>query len=139
MLEDVTEDYNTLLTKYQEMTIFSSAQGISLRSQQLALLSGIGHIMASDPEIGRLLGKIEQDSSFGELNALQKRNLYLIHKGYDEQVALPESLVTEIQRQSSLANNAWKKAKAANNWHLFQPYLERNIELSERTWPPGRQ
>ncbi len=146
MNEHLLTNYNQLIAKHRELSIFSSAQGnpglgyddqdapkgINLRSQQLALLSGIGHRMATDPEIGKLLVSIEQDSGYNDLNILQKRNIHLIRKGYDEQVALPESLVTEMQRQSSIANDIWRKAKAANNWGIFRPELEKNIDLAKK-------
>jgi carboxypeptidase Taq len=146
MKETLLKNYNQLLTKYRDLSIFSSAQsilgwdmltkmppkGISLRSQQLALLSGIGHRMATDPEIGLLLGRIEDDSDYDGLNESQKRNIHLIRKSYAEMVALPESLVTEMQKQSSLANNVWRQAKDANNWEMFRPELEKNIELVKK-------
>jgi carboxypeptidase Taq len=43
-----------------------------------------------------------------------------------------EDLVTEIQRQSSIANNVWAQAKTANNWELFRPELEKNIDLTKK-------
>lgn len=146
MKDHVLENYNQLLTRYRELTIFSSAQGvlgwdmmtkmppkgINLRSEQMAVLSGIGHRMATDPEIGSLLGRIEQDSNYSDLDSIQKRNVHLMRKSYDEQVALPESLVTEMQRQSSIANAVWKKAKAENNWEMFRPELEKNIDLVKK-------
>jgi len=147
MREEITTDYSRLLEKYREMAILSSAsgilgwdmmtkmppKGINLRSQQLALLSGISHRMATDPAIGALLERLEQSQAQEQLDSLQKRNLHLIRKGYDEQAALPESLVTEMQRQSSLANNIWAKAKAANDWKMFLPELEKNVELAQKS------
>jgi carboxypeptidase Taq len=146
MNQDLLTSYNQLMTKYRELAIFSSAQGIlswdmmtkmppkgiNLRSQQLALLSGIGHRMATDPEIGQLLVRIEQDSGYQDLNHFQKRNVHLIRKSYDEQVALPENLVTEMQRQSSIANDIWRKAKASNNWEIFRPELKKNVDLTKQ-------
>ncbi len=146
MNKQLQHDYDRLLEKYREIVIFSSAagvlgwdmqtymppKGINLRAEQLALLTGIGHRMATDRSLGRLLSKIEQSSGFAELSDLQKRNIHLIRKGYDEQVALPEDLVTEMQRQSSIATDVWKKAKADKDWKTFLPELEKNIELTKQ-------
>ena len=46
---------------------------------------------------------------------------------------LPEELVTAIQRQSSIAHDIWKKAKASNDWELFRPELEKNVDLAKRS------
>jgi carboxypeptidase Taq len=107
-------------------------KAIGLRSQQLALLSGMQHKMETNPEIGALLEKIERHSNYDKLSAIQKRNLYLIRKNYDEQTKLPEELVMEIAKQRTVAVNVWKKAKAAKNFSMFRPELEKNIELAKK-------
>ncbi|MDD5703607.1 MAG: carboxypeptidase M32, partial [Dehalococcoidales bacterium] len=146
MQENISRLYSQLLGKYRETAILSTAagvlswdmmtkmppRGINLRSQQLAVLSGTVHRMVTDREIGMLLRGIENDPEFANLDAVQKRNVHLIHKGYDEQSALPESLVIEMQRQGSIANDTWRKAKLANDWKMFYPELEKNIELTRR-------
>lgn len=146
MKDELITHYSELMDKYRELAVLSSAEsilhwdmltkmppgGVALRSQQLALLSGIAHRMATSPEIGRLLGSIEQHPDYDKLDSLQRRNIHLIRKGYDEQTALPESLVTEMQRQSAIATDVWKKAKARNDWGMFRPELEKNIELAKR-------
>ena len=48
-------------------------KGITLRSQQLALLSRIEHKMSTDSEIGRLLEKIMGHSEYDGLDGSFKR------------------------------------------------------------------
>jgi len=146
MTEDLFSNYEKLMEKTKEIAIFNSAQAvlnwdtetmmppkaIGLRSQQLALLSGMQHKMETNPEIGALLEKIERHSNYEKLSAIQKRNIYLIRKNYDEQTKLPEELVMEIAKQRTIAVNVWKKAKAAKNFSMFRPELEKNIELAKK-------
>ncbi len=146
MSTDLAKTYTRLMAKYRDLSIFSSAQdvlswdmmtnlpprGIKLRSHQLALLSGIAHRMAASPEIGRLLARIERDSSFQELAPLAKRNVRLMRKTYDEQVAIPESLTSEIERQNAISYFVWRGAKHANDWKAFLPELEKNVALAKR-------
>jgi len=56
----------------------------------------------------------------------------LIRKNYDEQTKLPEELVMEIAKQRTIAVDVWKKAKAAKNFSMFRPELEKNIELAKK-------
>ncbi len=107
-------------------------KGIGLRSQQLALLSQIGHKMATDPEIEVLLSGIEKHSDYDTLDNLQKRNVYLLRKHYDEQTKLPEELVVETARQQAIAVDVWKKAKAAKNFAMFKPELEKLLGLRKK-------
>jgi len=146
MTENILSNYRKLMDKTKEIMIFLSTEAImqwdmetmmppkaiDLRSQQLALLSGIQHKMETDPEIGALLNAIERSKEFDELDTVQKRNVYLIRKNYDEQTKLPEELVKEMAKQHVIAIDAWKKAKAAKNFAMFRPELEKNVELSKK-------
>jgi carboxypeptidase Taq len=146
MTENLLSNYKKLMEKIKETTIFNSAQAIiqwdmetmmppkaiGLRSQQVALMSGMQHKMETSPEIGKLLESIEKHSNYAKLDAVQKRNIYLIRKNYDEQTKLPEELVVAIAKQRAIAVDVWKKAKAAKNFAMFRPELEKNIELAKK-------
>jgi len=104
-------------------------KAVNLRSQQLGMLSQIEHRMSTDPEIEKLLTTIEKNADYGNLNELQKRNVYLVRKLYDEQTKLPEKLVVETARQQAIAVNTWKKAKAAKDYAMFKPELKKMLDL----------
>jgi len=146
MAESLISSYKKLMEKAKNLFILQSAaaivhwdmetkmppKAIKLRSLQLAMLSRIGHKMSTDPEIGGLLEDIMKHPEYERLNAVQKRNMYLIKKHYDEQTKLPEELVVEIARQEAIAVDAWKKAKAAKNFSMFKPELEKIVELKKK-------
>lgn len=146
MSEPVKFNYEKLMTKVKDLIVFQSAgaivhwdmetmmppKAIQLRSQQLALLSRIEHKMSTDPEIGKLIDAIMRDKNYDTLNDVQKRNVYLIKKNYDEQTKLPEELVAEIAKQRTIAVDVWKKAKAAKNFSPFKPELEKLVDLEKK-------
>ncbi len=105
---------------------------VKQRSLQLELLSRINHKMSTDPEIGRLLEAIYAHTEHKMLGPLEKRNIYLIKKSYDEQTKIPEKLVAELAKQQALTVNVWKKAKAAKNFSLFKRDLEKLLGLSKQ-------
>ena len=121
-------DYDKLLSKNKDLRILQSAEDIihwdmetkmppravQLRSQQLALLTRIEHKMSTDSEIGKLLTRISSSPEFEGFNQIEKRNLHLIKKNYDEQTALPEKLVEEMARQQAVTVNVWKTAKTSH-------------------------
>jgi carboxypeptidase Taq len=107
-------------------------KGIKTRSLQLAMLSRIGHKMNTDPEIGRLLEEIMKHPEYGSLDIVQKRNLYLIKKSYNEQTKLPEELVVKISKQKAITIDTWKKAKAAKEFKKFEPELEKLFNLKRQ-------
>ena len=146
MSEKAPSSYKKLMEKVKDLLTLQSAtaiihwdmetmmppKAIGLRSQQLALLSRIEHRMSTDPEIGRLLEEVMRPSEYDKLDAVQKRNAYLVKKNYDEQTKLPEELVAEIAKQQAITVDVWKKAKAAKNFSMFKPELEKLVELEKK-------
>jgi carboxypeptidase Taq len=88
--------------------------------------------MDTDPEIGKLLRQIMESPGYGKLDNVQKRNMYLIKKEYDEETKLPEELVVGIARQQAISIDVWKKAKASKNFSAFKPELEKMVELKKK-------
>ena len=139
--------YKKLLTRTKDLIVLSSAQSIiqwdmetmmppkavEQRSQQLALLSRISHKMSTAPEIGKLLNALLAGSQYDALSEVEKRNVYLIKKNYDEQTQLPEKLVEETARQQAITVNTWKKAKAQKNYALLKPELQKLVNLNRKT------
>lgn len=142
----LTSSYDKLMAKAKEITILQTIEsivdwdmetkmppkGINLRSQQLAMLSQIEHKMSTNPEIETLFSKIEKHPDYDTLNELQKRNVYLIKKQYNEQTKIPEELVVETARQRAITIDVWKKAKAVKNFRMFKPELEKLLELKKK-------
>jgi carboxypeptidase Taq len=137
---NVPKEYEALLERSKQLAVLGSAgailqwdmetkmppKGINLRSQQMALLSVMGHRMLTDPEVGRLIEASEKSKNLGEA---EKRNIWLAKKAYGEATKLPERLVFETEKQRTVSTGAWKKAKASNDWKSFKPELEKMIEL----------
>jgi carboxypeptidase Taq len=146
MTETLASNYKKLMEKAKDLFVFGSAESIiawdmetmmppkaiKLRSEQLALLSRFEHKLSTDPEIGSLLQKIMKDPGYEKMTAIEKRNIYLIKKNYDEQTKLPEELVAAIAKQRAISVDVWKKAKAAKNFAMFKPELEKIIELQKK-------
>jgi len=116
-----------------DMEIYMPSKAVEQRSQQLALLRRIRHKMATEPKIGKLLKDIQTSPEYEKLGQVEKRNLYLISKSYQEQTALPEKLVAELAMQEALTVNTWKKAKAKKDFNLYKQDLQKLIDLNKQT------
>ncbi|MCX6655836.1 MAG: carboxypeptidase M32 [Candidatus Bathyarchaeota archaeon] len=146
MNSNLQKAYDGLLTKSKELNILQSTTAIvswdmetkmppkalNLRSQQMALLELMGHKMLTDPQMGKTLEDIEKAPGYAELDRVQKRNVYLTRKAYDEATKLPESLVFDTAKQQTIAIGVWKKAKAAKDYKMFKPELKKMIELRQK-------
>ena len=146
MDSNLQKTYDELLVKSKELAVLQSTTAIvgwdmetkmppkalNLRSQQIALLEVMGHKMLTAPTLGKTLEGIEKDPGYTELDKVQKRNVYLARKAYDEATKLPESLVFETAKQQTIAVGVWKKAKAAKDYKMFKPELRKMIELRQK-------
>ncbi len=141
---NVDSAYKQLLAKTKDTIVLGTAQGIihwdmetmmppkavEQRGEQLALLSRINHKLGTDPQIGTLLSTIQTSPEYGAMGHLEKRNVYLINKGYREQTALPEKLVGDLAMQEAVTVNTWKKAKAKKDFNLYNGELQKLFDLS---------
>lgn len=139
--------YKQLLAKCKDIIVLSTAEGIihwdmetymppkavEQRSEQLALLSRIHHQLSTDKQIGEFLKTIKEGPTPEFFGHVEKRNLELIEKSYNEQQALPEKLVSQLAMQEALTISAWKKAKAQKDFKLFKADLQKLFELSKET------
>ncbi|MGD0803864.1 MAG: carboxypeptidase M32 [Candidatus Bathyarchaeia archaeon] len=146
MNTNLQKSYDELLVKAKDLAIFNSTtalvewdmetkmppKALNLRSQQMALLGLIGHKMLTDPSVGKIIESIERDAGYIDMDQVQRRNVYLTRKAYDEATKLPESLVFETAKQQTIAVGVWKKAKAAKDYKIFKPELKKMIELRQK-------
>ena len=104
------------------------------RAEQLALLEGIMHQKLTSPEIGRLLSALGADDDRpegkGDFSVEDKAFVREIYRNYKRASRLPESLVTEMARQTGLAHTSWVNARKNADFSVFEDSLSRIIELN---------
>jgi len=106
------------------------ARGVVERAEQLATLEAIIHQRATDPALGDALDEADAGAGAGDGVSVHDRALLReVRRAYEHRVKLPESLVTEIARQSSVNQAAWVRAREASDFALFASELERTVEL----------
>nr|MDO8085700.1 carboxypeptidase M32 [Candidatus Sigynarchaeum springense] len=137
------DDYNKLLEKAKELLVWTATSNIigwdfetympkgstEQRSMQMAALEQLIHEKTVDPEIGRLLASVKSSPEFKDAGEVERRNIHLIQKLYDEQTKLPAELVEKIAKEYAISVEAWKRAKAAKDFSIFKPELEKTIDL----------
>jgi carboxypeptidase Taq len=95
----------------------------SARASQLATLQGLYHERLVEPALGDWLHASKTHST--DEQAMVR---VLTHER-DRAVKVPARLVKELAEAQSLAISAWKDARQANDFSLFQPHLERLLTL----------
>jgi len=106
--------------------------GAENRGNQMALLAGLHHEKATDPRIGGLLEVLEGSDLVRDSEAVAAVNVREIRRGYDRQTKLPRTLVEELARTTTLAQQEWVVARQKNDFLHFQPWLEKIVHLKQR-------
>ena len=103
--------------------------GAAHRGEQMALLARLAHEMATAPAIGDLLNAVENTDLTRDLESDAAVNVREIRRSYDRQVKLPQRLVEELARVTSLAQQVWQEARKADDFAAFRPSLEKIVAL----------
>ena len=106
--------------------------GAEIRAQQLATISGLVHRRMTSNEYKELLEAAEQAVADEEADSPRDANVREVRRRYDLATKIPEELVVEITRTSTLARRAWVDARDSNDFPGFLPWLEKTVELSRK-------
>ncbi|MGC8643088.1 MAG: carboxypeptidase M32, partial [Isosphaeraceae bacterium] len=137
--------YNELIQKIRQLGLLASCSavlswdeqtymppgGALHRAEQMALLAGLHHERATDPRIGELLEVLAGSSLTDDPESVQAVNIRESTRSYKRQTLLPRSLVEELARATSLAQQAWVAARRASDFARFQPALARIVGLKK--------
>src|SRR5262249_26086569 len=107
-------------------------QGSAYRAEQVALLARLRHEMVTAPQIGQLLGEVEQSPLMQPSDAVPAVNVREIRRTYDRLVRVPKELVEELARVTTRAKQAWQDARKAKEFATFLPWLEKIVHLKRQ-------
>lgn len=121
--------YAQQVVNYDGETVGPS-KGVDARGQALAVLAEQEHEAAYGLRAGALIAALEERA--GELDALHADELRVFSRDFREMGAVPAQECADFARLTSKANHAWKRAKAASDYALFEPYLEQIVASMKR-------
>jgi carboxypeptidase Taq len=97
-----------------------------IRGQQMATLAGLAHELFTDAQTAALLdGAHPQDDTDGAVLRVTRRD-------HDKATKLPTEFVEEYTRACSDAHHAWVEARQHSDFKVFQPHLQRVLDLTRR-------
>lgn len=106
--------------------------GASGRADQISTLRGLAHQLLVGEQTARfldeltpLLDELPYDSDDASLIRVVKRE-------YEKRSKIPVELVVEIARTAGLAKEAWKEARAKADYRIFEPMMQRTVELQRK-------
>ena len=97
-----------------------------IRSEQIALIQGLIHDRLISNKTKRLL---EHSNKAQNLDIIDQAYLREANREYEIAIKVPNRLIKRMAKAASLGQQAWEKAKNKNKFTIFQPYLEKIVEI----------
>ena len=103
--------------------------GAEDRGNVLETVAGLSHRMFTSADMGEMLAELvpyaENLDPDSDDACLIKRTAH----DYEKMTRVPGEWVAEFARITTLAQVAWEEAKTENRFEIFQPHLEKVVEL----------
>ena len=102
------------------------------RAEQIATLQTLAHESFVSPEMERLLGEwvdLETGETTSQFDDTSRAFLHETWRDFNRAKKLPSKFVNSLERECSLAQQVWAKAREKNSFSSFLPNLRRIIAL----------
>jgi carboxypeptidase Taq len=106
--------------------------GAVARGRQTATLARLAHEKFTDVALGRLLDRLERDTSSLPPDSDDASLVRVTRRLYERSARMPASLVSELDEHAARTYRAWTAARPANDFAAVRPLLEKTLELSRR-------
>jgi carboxypeptidase Taq len=103
--------------------------GAGARADMADTLQRVLHARETDPEVGRLLDRLEPWAAGEDPDADDARLVHWARRDFEKAVRVPADLAAEITRAKAVGLQAWQQALVAGDFSLFRDALARHIEL----------
>jgi carboxypeptidase Taq len=106
--------------------------GAGVRAEQLGTLAGIAHERFTAEELGELLEELRAYESDLDYESDEASIIRVARRDYERARRVPTELRAEMVRAGAHGHHEWLRAREANDYEVFRPALERNVELKRR-------
>jgi carboxypeptidase Taq len=102
------------------------------RGNQQAILSRILQEWATAPELGKLLEELKPYGESLDPDSNDARLIKVSAKDFVKATCVPTEYVVEFAQVTALAQQAWMEARQKSDFSVFQPHLEKIVDLRRR-------
>jgi carboxypeptidase Taq len=119
------------LLGWDERTYMPTAAG-EYRAEQMTFISGEVHRRRTDPRLGEWLQELSNSPLAADPHSDEGATIRQLRRDYDKRCKLPQLLVEELTRASVLGQQAWVKARAADDYASFAPHITKLYDLKRQ-------
>jgi carboxypeptidase Taq len=113
-----------------DQNVMMPVKGSSQRGDALATLARIEHDRFIAAETGRLLEAAASEVEGIAEDSDDARLVSKTQRDYDKARRVPSALASELAKAASTGYEAWVAARSADDFSMFVPHLQRNLDLT---------
>ncbi|MCR5771328.1 MAG: carboxypeptidase M32, partial [Butyrivibrio sp.] len=124
--------YNMALSLigFDKQTI-APVQGEEYRDERAAFLSGELFSISTDPQMMEIMKTLKEDDT---IDPDIKKAAQLYYDDMLKTVCIPKDEYVKWQKLTNESFNNWRRAKEADDYSIFEPYLKKVIEGSKKLY-----
>lgn len=103
-----------------------------MRGNQQAIVARILQEWATAPELGKLIEDLKPYAETLDPDSDDARLIKVTAKDYAKATCVPTEYVVEFNQVTAMAQQAWIEARQKSDFSIFQPHLEKIVELRRR-------
>jgi carboxypeptidase Taq len=131
LAEVVDLQRSAALLSWEQQT-YMPPGGAKARAEQLATLQGLAHRLFITDEIGGLVKELSNSSEQWGYDTNEASLIRFVARQYERERKVPSELVAELASTTALAQEAWALARQNDDYSMFQPHLQRVIDLTRQ-------
>ena len=129
---ELTDLYGAMVVLGWDQGTYMPPGGAATRGDVLAGLERIAHGRLVDPEVGRLLDRLEPWAEGLDPDGDVARRVRVVRRDFEKAVRVPAELAADMARESALGQAAWLKARETGELALFRDALARQVDQRHR-------
>jgi carboxypeptidase Taq len=112
--------------------VYMPPGGAVTHGQMVGTVRKLAHEMFVTDEVGGLVETLTGELAGADPDSDMARLVAVTARDFDKMRRVPAAFVAEQAQLLSASQHAWIEARASSNFALFQPHLERFIDLKRR-------
>ena len=115
---------------YYDAVTFAPEGSIEIRTKTLGELTRMSYELDTDPKHAEALETLF--SVKDELSLIDRKVVEELYRSYDRARKIPKQEMIDFQIHLSESEAVWHKAKATNDYKMFEPYLQKTFDTLKR-------
>ena len=120
-------EYLLHLAEWDGATV-APEKGAAARGEAMGALAGEHHELLTGTEAQAIVADLQDAAARGELDTQTADELRVFSRDQRESIAIPTEAEEKWTKLVCEADAVWHKAKLANDWASFEPYVQRIVD-----------